>query len=560
MENACIIVSLVYMVLACILTWAKSSVSLIRKLIRFLLPLAALTYLVHPALNLHAIGTWLFVIGFICYGVLLFSDKPFEETPNKKRTAKNSTIKVVNPKPLYIIAWILGVCAGLHLIAGIIYSPLLQSQKYARRIEVSEAAFSEIPAFRFQETAIIDRSSAELLGDKVMGQMTDLVSQFSVSDEYSQISYKSGTCRVTPLAYDGVIKYFRNKSEGIPGYIVVNTTTGKTELVRLADKMHYVPSAYFNDNLYRRLRMAYPSAIFGNPTFEIDDEGNPWYVCTTYTWAGIRSMKQVNGVILFDPCTGTSQRYNLDEIPSWVDRVYPESLVTQELDDYGKYRNGWLNSWMTQEGVIQTSPGYNYISKNGDIWLYTGMTSASSDESNVGFMLVNLRTHEAQYTATSGASEYAVMDSAEGEVLNYGYTATFPTLINLEGKPVYLLSLKDSAGLVKMYAMVDARDYQRVYTVKAGNSSEQAIASLIKQMGGTSVSIEGEKETFEIKEIRTAVIEGNTVMYFQSDTDTYVLTLTQENAAKALFLTEGDTVTCLVAEAEDGTKTILDLE
>lgn len=513
------------------------------KILIVIITAAVLYYFLLPAFNIHDEKMYLFIMILLVESLLLSLPRSILTAREKqslkylfKNSAASKITKVILVMMLLVFVYIFGT--------GIIYSPLFRANTYAKRINVENVEFSSVPKYNFNTTAIIDRSSASLLGDKVMGNMTDLVSQFVVSNEYSQISYKEGTYRATPLAYDGFIKYFRNKSQGIPGYIVVNTTTGETELNRLEKGMKYVPSSYFGTNLYRKLRFDYPFVIFGDPTFEIDEEGNPYYVCTTYTYKGISSLRRVTGVILFNPIDGTSNRYSIEDAPTWIDRIYPESLIIEELNNYGMYSKGFINSFIGQEGVIQTSEGYNYISKDGDIWLYTGMTSIVSDESNVGFCLVNLRTHEANYISTAGASEYAVMDSAEGEVLNYGYSATFPVLVNINEKPTYILSLKDSAGLVKMYALVDAKDYQQVYTVKASNDAKTSIDELIVNATGSKVSISSDlKIKGVIEDIKEAVINGNTYLYLKlSDNNIYTLKLNEGNAYKALFLNEGDSV------------------
>lgn len=501
-----------------------------------------LFYCFLPSLNIHDATFYFFVLILLIEWLLL-------EIPDSIKLLKDKGFKYVLKSSLAsnIVKVIFGLIVASILyvfVTSFVFSPVFMARTYANRIQVKDVDFSTVPPFNFNTTAIIDRDSAEKLGDKVMGEMTDLVSQFRVSNEYSQISYKEGTYRVTPLAYDGFVKYVRNLSNHIPGYIIVNTTSGETKLNRLEKGMRYVPSAYFFDNLYRKLRFDYPFDIFGDPTFEIDEEGNPYYVCTTYTYRGISSLKKVIGVILFNPIDGTSQKYEIKDAPNWVDRIYPEDLINTELNDYGKYRNGYLNSFIGQEGVIQTSEGYNYISKDGDIWLYTGMTSAMSDSSNVGFVLVDLRTHEAQYIATSGADEYSVMDSAEGEVLNFGYKATFPVLVNIGNKPVYILSLKDSAGLVKMYAMVDAQDYQQVYTCKADKDARTAINQLIQEMTGqkTIASDEDKVATITIDSIKDAVIDGNSYIYIKANNDIYELELNELIAPKALFLEEGQQI------------------
>ena len=503
-----------------------------------------LFYILLPAINIHDASFYYYVVILLIEFVII--NLP-DDVIRFRRGGLFNFFKVsLSSKVLVLTFVLIGISLVYALVTDFIFTPLFMSRRFASRINVENVEFSEVPPYNFNETALIDRQSASNLGDKVMGEMIDLVSQFYVSEEYSQISYKEGTYRVTPLAYDGFIKYLRNRSEGIPGYIVVNTTTGETKLNRLDKKMKYVPSAYFFEDFYRKLRFEHPFSIFGNPTFEIDEDGNPYYVCTVYTYHGIHSLRRVTGVVLFDPCSGKSDYYKVEDAPTWVDRIYPEDLVIEELNDYGQYRNGFLNSVFGQEGVIQTSRGYNYISKDGDIWLYSGMTSNGDDTSNIGFVLVDLRTHEAEYIATSGADEYSVMSSAEGEVLNYGYTATFPVLINLNNKPFYILSLKDSAQLIKMYALVDAQDYQQVYTCKAEKDSKLAIEKLILS-AVTNPDIQPDETSFEkikvfVNEVANTTIDGNSYIYLNTDKGVFVCKVDQSNAESILFIKSGDNV------------------
>jgi len=532
--------------------------SVLRKALILILTALVLFYLFLPSINIHDVKFYFFVL--VLLAELLIMVMPESISNIAEKGWKYFFLDSMASNVFKVILGIIVLCIVYVFATNIIFSPFFMAKTYSERIIVEDVDLSEIPPYNFNTTAIIDRNSSIKLGDKVMGEMTDLVSQFEVSSEYSQISYKEGTYRVTPLAYNGLIKYLNNRSFGIPGYIIVNTTTGETKLNRLSEGMKYVPSGYVFENLYRKLRFDYPFEIFNDPSFEIDENGNPYYVCTTYTFRGISNLRKVTGVILFNPVDGTSEKYSIDNVPNWVDRIYPEDLITDELNDFGKYRNGYFNSFISQEGVIQTSEGYNYISKEGDIWLYTGMTSAMSDESNVGFCLVNLRNHKAMYIATSGADEYSVMSSAEGEVQNLGYVATFPVLINVEDHPFYILSLKDSAGLVKMYAMVDAQDYQQVYTCKADKDSKTAIEQLIKETTGVSVknTEEATMETIIITDIKSAIIEGNSYMYIKANGNLYILKLTEETAPVGVFLKIGEKITINYTE-EDGNKYITEI-
>ena len=239
---------------------------------------------------------------------------------------------------------------------------------------------------------------------------------------------------------------------------MVDMTTQDTSLIRLENGIKYSESEYFMRNIRRKLRFEYPTKIFGDISFEIDDNGTPYWVASTVEYKiGLFSGEDIGGAVLFDAQTGESKYYDVADVPTWVDQVYESDMVLQQLVYNGKYRSGWLNSIFGQKGVLQPTDGYNYLAINDDVWLYTGITSVTSDESNVGFVLTNLRTKETRYYAVSGAEEYSAMSSAQGQVQHLGYRATFPLLLNVADRPTYFMALKDSAGLVKMYAFVAPR-------------------------------------------------------------------------------------------------------
>ena len=435
------------------------------------------------------------------------------------------------------------------LLSPVIFSPVFHAKSYANRIKIEDVNFDQVDEVDFSKTPIIDRDSTIVLGDRVMGEMPELVSQFEVSTEYTQISYKNSVYRVTPLEYAGFVKYLGNRTQGIPAYILVNSVTGESELVKLKDLgldgMKYVPSGYFNDNLYRRLQMKYPTSVFGKPSFEIDDEGHPWYICTTYDFSGYQTKKKVSGVVLFDPITGSSKKYdNVLDAPTWIDRIYPENLVMDEVDNYGSLQSGFVNSVLGQKNVTVTSDGYNYLEQNGDIYIYSGITSANADASNLGFVLVNLRTHEAMKIASPGANESSAMSSAQGEVKNYGYTATFPLLVNVGGNPVYMMSLKDDNGLIKMYAMVDASNYQKVATIESDEGFDTLKKKIISLNGDDKL----DKKEYQSKEIivqsiQNIIIDEKSKCFItDQDGNKYKIIYTNKNEDVLAFLKTEDKV------------------
>lgn len=504
-------------------------------------------YVFHPVISYKTVTGFAYVIYVIVLvGIVsLFFQK--SSISYGKSSFKMTALKII--LGLSVI-WVLG--------SLVVCNPVFMASYFADRIQIENVDFDKVKEVDFTKTPIIDRDSTIVLGDRVMGEMPELVSQFEVSEEYTQISYKDSVYRVTPLEYAGFFKYLGNQEEGIPAYILVNSVTGEAELVKLEDLgldgMKYVPSGYFNHDLYRKLQMQYPTTIFGEPSFEIDEEGHPWYICTTYDYAAFETRKTVSGVVLFDPITGESTKYDdVLDAPTWVDRIYPESLVTEQVNQNGSLQDGFINSVIGQKNVTYTSEGYNYLAQDGDIYIYSGITSANKDSSNLGFVLVNLRTHQAMKISSPGANETSAMASAEGEVKNYGYTSTFPLLVNVNGSPVYMMALKDDSGLIKMYAMVDASDYQKVATI----ASDEGFENLKKKflaLEGTQTMDKDELETKDItiESVQILAIE-DTTRCFLTDTEhnRYKFTITDQNEDVAAFLKAQDVVKITYSPQED---------
>lgn len=466
-------------------------------------------YFVLPPVNLQSFGFWFWII--IMLGTYSFIS--LFTSINKKGIipeVKKSTIVTFSSIGIILLG-IIGV--------NFILSPVFQSKEYSSRIEINEdGVFEEdVKQVDFNALPLLDRDSSSKLGDRVMGQMPEMVSQFYVSDAYTQINYNNDIVRVTPLEYNGFFKYLNNRKQGVSGYITVNSVTGESKLIKLEDGMRYMPSAILGEDLYRHLRFSYPTDIFGTENFEIDNAGNPYWIVPVIKYTGVGLRRDVKAIIIMDPITGESEKYKVEDVPSWVDHVYESDLIIEQVDNWGMYKSGFLNSIFGQKNVVMTTEGYNYTVMNDDVYLYTGITSVSNDEANVGFIMTNMRTKETNYYAVPGAEEYSAMASAEGQVQQMKYTATFPLLINLNNEPTYLISLKDNAGLVKMYAFVDVVDYQRVVVTDASEGIEKAAENYLGDVAIESNDSDLMKEITVMK-VTTAIIDGTTY-YYIVDTD-----------------------------------------
>lgn len=411
-----------------------------------------------------------------------------------------------------------GLVVVYLFVAGISSLPVFNASRYQKQLSVNEDAnFSEdITSLTFEQIPVVDRDSAMRLGDRKMGEMRDYVSQFDVAEDYTQINYQNKPVRVTPLEYNDIIKWLNNFQEGLPGYVLVDMVSQEAEVVRLDQKMKYSKSDLFFRNIDRYLFIKYPTKMFAEVSFEIDEKGIPYYVAPSYEYkVGLLGGRDITGVVLVNACTGDHQYYAIDEVPTWLDRIYPEGLVFNQLNNWGKYVNGFWNTYFGQKGMLRPTDGYNYIAKDDDVYLYTGLTSVVADKSNVGFALINLRTKESNFYSIPGSDESSAQQSAEGQVQDLKYKSTFPILMNCAGEPTYFMALKDGAGLVKQYAFVSVRNFNIVAT---GGSVAEAQKNYLNALGnaGEEIHSDATSQTVvgAITDIQSAVVEGNSKYYF----------------------------------------------
>ena len=501
-------------------------------------------YVELPPINLHSAAFYsffLFLSVVYCITAVITSGI-YRQAENGKtfwKLLKGSCIV-----PLIVI----GAVFVIYVVGGLLSSVVIRSGAYAKLITVETGDFTQdIEEISFDQIPMLDRDSAEKLGDRKLGELADMVSQFEVADNYTQINYKGRPVRVTPLRYGDIFKWLNNRSAGLPAYLIIDMVTQEVDVVRLPEGMHYTTAEHFSRNLYRHLRFQYPTYIFNEPTFEIDEEGTPYWVCPRIVKRiGLFGGTDIQGAVLVNAITGESQYYT--DNPTWVDGVYSAEIIMDQYDYYGTYQGGFINSLFGQKNVTVTTEGYNYIAANDDVYVYTGVTSAGSDESNIGFILTNQRTKQTTFYSIAGAEEFSAMNSAEGVVQHLNYSATFPLLLNISNQPTYFMALKDYAGLVKMYAMVNVQQYQIVATGASVEECQSNYYKLLRQNKldtGEAPILPADEDTVTgiVTALRSAVIDGTTMYYVTLDADNTVYCISAGEVEKVILLNVGDRIT-----------------
>lgn len=482
-----------------------------------------------------------------------------------------------------------GIIIGALVVivgVGMLFSSVVfRASSYSKLIDVSEdKTFSkDITQADFKSVPVLDTAASAALATRTLGDLASInkESQFEVAPQFTQINYKNSPVRVGTLAYGDIFKWFKNTGEGMPGYIIVDMVTQKTEFVMLkqGNYIRYSTEEHFSKYLMRHVRFAYPTYIFDVPHFEIDEEGRPFWLCPVLDKTiGLFGGTDVKGIVIVDAISGECNEYSLDTIKNdksfqWIDGIYSNDLLVEQYNYYGKYSGGFINSIIGQEGVRVATEGSNFLALNDDVYMYTGVTSVSNDQAIIGFVLVNMRTKEANFYEISGAKEYSAMSSAEGQVQNYKWTATFPILLNISGQPTYFMSLKDDASLVKHYAMVNVQNYQVVATGKTIAECTENYANLLAQSNvNIKVDIDKIKDDTDkngqnadekpsvstvtvkgvVADIRTAVMGGESYYFVKLEKGkTYYKVSASSNEA-VVILNIGDSVSFTYVKGAGG--------
>ncbi len=534
-------------------------------------------YIYYPAINMQNQEFWFWLLFhsvvisliFIFVGIVGRSRKERFTDGVKKNfryfTKENGRVQLI------LLVLIPVFCVLVLFFGNLAGAPVFNAKRYSKLLAVEQRDFTEdIPeSENVDNIALMDTNSARIFGNRRIGSLSDVVSQYEVEDAYTQINLKDTPMKVANLKYADFFKYLSNRKNGIPGYVMVNPVDSTSQYVKLAKGMKYVPSGYFNDNIYRYVQMHNPTRIFDGCYFEVKDDGSPCYVCPVlHARVGLFGGMDVKGAVLLDPVTGDMQYYDVADIPNWVDRVYDGDLLEDKFNWYGELSNGFWNSVIGQKGCIRATDDYGFKTIEDDVWIYTGVTSVTGDASNVGFVMINQRTSEARYYTISGAEEYSAMSSAEGEVQEKNYKASFPSLINVDGAPTYVMVLTDNGGLVKMYAMVNVEQYNLVVTAE---SQEEVFAKYRQLLAKEGISDSGAEEettdtekkiqsvTFVVADMEYVTMDGETYVYLKnSDGEVYKQKFADDESIVKVSV--GDEVTVQYEKKENGIHRIITIE
>ncbi|MCL2446855.1 MAG: hypothetical protein FWD06_08845 [Oscillospiraceae bacterium] len=525
----------------------KAGLRIALSLVGTLLTAIIAFFFMMPAINFRApefYGYLLIVV--VSFVVLLYllsnAAKQAEFMPWVKRTAM----------PAIAIALVIALFFGA---AWVFSSPFFLSRRYHNIMGeyLQTLTFVEgVDEVDFERLPKIDEAAARMLAEATLGELIEVVSQFELSRNSTQIVYNGRPVRVFPLAYVDAVRWIRNTSTGLPGFVMVYMDTQESEFHFLEQNMRYTDEEHFFRLLQRHLRLHFPTYLLGTASFQIDGQRNPyWVVPRMNRTVGLVGGEDVIGVLLVNAVTGDIVEYTLEDVPEWVDRVFSATLLRQQFSWFGLYGSGFWNSILGQQGVWQATPDYNYLIQRNDVYMYSGVSAAGGGENSIiGFILVNQRTRETHFYQIAGAAETFARQAAQGAVQAQRWRATHPLLINVSDHATYFMALKDDNNIVQGFAMANVAQFNliNVWAETLDETIERYVAALaahgLDVNPGSNYAITPNMTSGAISSIRQVMIGGTTnlLIRLQGDSAYYRMAVSDSNVYLAL-LNVGDVIT-----------------
>ncbi|MEG1254956.1 cell shape-determining protein [Clostridium sp.] len=449
-----------------------------------------------------------------------------------------------------IVGKILCGAFAVYLVYAVVTTNVITNAKDYRGLlgEVKNENFDEkISPIDLSQIPVIDEEYSLKIAESRLGELSALGSQVQLGTP--TIQQVNGVLQyVIPLEHSGFFQWLSNK-DGTPGYITVNANNpSDVKLVTSLNgedlKMKYLTSSFFSNDIHRYAHSQNKTIGLTDYSFELNDSGRPYWVISKYEKQVGVSGRAVVGIMIIDAQNGEVTEYDNSSIPSWVDMVQPMYIVNDNINSWGKYINGFRFS---KKDKLKATNGTNTIYNNGNCYYYTGITSVGSDESTVGFMLVDTKTGESTlYKMPGGITELAGSQAVEGKVQQFGYTSTMPTLINVQNQPTYFTLLKDNNGDIKMYGMVNVQQRNIIAVGETLNETMNNYVDSLTENGSNSLETSGEIKVGKgtVERIGLLPTDKGSLFYIITKENNTTLIIAPSSISKELPITkEGDSIT-----------------
>ena len=397
-----------------------------------------------------------------------------------------------------------------------------------------------------EETAII-LARTSLNQNATSSTQTSVGSQFNLDEEHITLQkVKDKLVYVIPLDHRSFSTYTSVKE--IPGYVIIDAENPQAQ-PKYVDKyaMKYSPESYFQHNLERHLYTnGYSDKILTDYSFELDDNGEPYWVVTvckpSIGWSGI----VVEGVVIVDPKDGKMQFKSTKEVPEWVDRVYPSNLVKDYLSYYGEYSGGWWNGFWANLNVKNPEAVTLNYGSDGKCYYVTPMTSANNkDASMTDLMYTDTKTGITKRYIVGGTTEDNLIEAVTTKLAYQHLHGEHIIYENVYGKMTGIVSVLGEDGSYRGAAFIDATNKNLIaYDVLPLNALH-LYQNLISQ-NGQQIATDNASDMKTIKTIVSRLRYEQTTSGLQLDlyidTIPHAFYVNCNTSADAPFTEKGDTI------------------
>ncbi len=377
----------------------------------------------------------------------------------------------------------LGAFAGVLALAPIVDASGLRD---IPDVTISKAA---PPNASLEHLRVVPEEAAIFAGEKVIGQLGAYyrVGKYDIQVEGGRLVW------VAPLEFQGLVQWLARRTS--PGVIVVSAERpDATPELRMRAPMRYIPSALLNDNLYRHVYFRYGTEQILGTALQLDDRGDPQYLCTlgrpTIGWSGQR----VTGVVIVDPASGEMRRVaraDFDSLPHWVRRVYPPALALRYNEWFGLYVHGLWNSLLAKRDVhVPARDEVFGLLAGGDrfVWFVDHTSPMLTDQSMTGFTYMDTVSGAlTYYTATGGEFNSAGAERAVAShplVKQGRLIPTQPILYDAFKRNTWVVPLVADTGKFQSLALVEARTG---HVIVGGASSPAPVADALAAYESSAV-------------------------------------------------------------------------
>ncbi|WP_078592462.1 hypothetical protein [Evansella clarkii] len=471
---------------------------------------------------------------------------------------------------------VMGASVGLVILAGFIVFWVIQPLFLAdAKYDIAggeEVTIEEMQPVNEANIPVVPRSYAEYRSDVMMGQL-DNPAFYNLGKTRIQ-RVDETLFWITPIEYDGLFRWYR--SDAAPGYIAVNAENSRAEPQLVLTEMKYVPSAFFHENLERHVRAQYPDILMLDTTFEVDGDGDPYYIISYGHYTEFRRVAEVDGIVIVDPATGEMENYAKEEAPDWVNRIYPPHIAEERNHWFGVYKSGIINRFFAREGLTEPTQWGADDAVTGVVdrelqqnWFTDHMRLRGEGEASrsmVGFTMFDARTGELNYyrDASGSLNGRTAMDLAERTFRRDDYVAGTPTLYNIYDNYTWVVPLMDRNAVLRQIMLVNARS-ENVYGY--GETKAEAFRAYQLSLSGAGDDDAQPGAVGDVIELTATVErvykwdrEDNVTVRLLLEGEDRIYTVNASSYPRAVFIEEGDEVTITFLDTGEEVQAIDELD